>query len=373
MFKSLGTMIILFLLLSITSCRDVYIENISPEINATFSYEVFGPTEAYPSGGVKFIITLEDQVLEFILQNGSTVEIGENGNWLVNGEDTGVSARGETGEPGKTGGSPYPFITEIPPTPEHTNGGLLYTWYILDENLELTDESQIIGAYPVWHGNDGENGENGANGNQLDFIVTPAIECENGGYTLEILLDDITSYVFTICNGETGPAGPSGDCEDCEGINCGYNSDQFVLTKEWVFIDEDFNKKIPDNWVLDNFEKKKNYSFLTTTTPFENFGYRSFTTDYLENVFELNLISIDSRVFKGTATAKYILELELENGVTLTLSPKEINLNTSWKNITWESSWQCVRRIKLLLEADIKSDNMIKIDNVFVQGIRIND
>jgi hypothetical protein len=35
--------------------------------------------------------------------NGATPEIGKNGNWWINGADTGVKAKGEKGDPGNDG------------------------------------------------------------------------------------------------------------------------------------------------------------------------------------------------------------------------------------------------------------------------------
>ncbi len=68
------------------------------------------------------------------------------------------------GVDGVDGGTSYPFITEIPATPDHLNGGWMHTWYILDASLQLTDSSHFIGAYPVYNGNDGANGTDGQDG-----------------------------------------------------------------------------------------------------------------------------------------------------------------------------------------------------------------
>jgi hypothetical protein len=70
---------------------------------------------------------------------------------------------------GADGGTSYPFITEIPPTPDHLNGGWMHTWYILDASLQLTPSSNFIGAYPIYNGNDGADGTNGQDG------ITPHI------------------------------------------------------------------------------------------------------------------------------------------------------------------------------------------------------
>ena len=52
---------------------------------------------------LKLLSTMEINILIVNGKDGSVVEIGENGNWFIDGVDTGKPARGEKGETGATG------------------------------------------------------------------------------------------------------------------------------------------------------------------------------------------------------------------------------------------------------------------------------
>jgi len=173
--------------------------------------------------------------------DGDNVTIGEDGYWYINGEKTNTKAVGEdgtngtNGTDGADGHSPYiedgywwvwdvetnQFINtgelsqgekgdtgadgltpnilfinnDVSPTEDHTNGGILVT-AIWDKNYdELITESEIIGMYTVWHGNDGADGD------------TPFIN-EDGYW-------QINEYVTVWkAQGEQGPTGPKGDKGD---------------------------------------------------------------------------------------------------------------------------------------------------------------
>ena len=48
---------------------------------------------------------LKESLKEYMPKDGSTPTIGANGNWYIDGEDTGVKAEGATGATGATGAS----------------------------------------------------------------------------------------------------------------------------------------------------------------------------------------------------------------------------------------------------------------------------
>lgn len=77
-------------------------------------------------------------------QNGVTPEIGENGNWWIDGVDTGVPAKGQDGKPGDDGQMPDITIGE--------NGN----WYINGEDTGVPAQGK--------DGNNGDDGQPGANG-----------------------------------------------------------------------------------------------------------------------------------------------------------------------------------------------------------------
>jgi hypothetical protein len=103
-------------------------------------------------------------------------------------------------QPGKDGGTSYPFITEIPATPEHLNGGWMHTWYILDASLQLTTSSHFIGAYPIYNGNDGQDGADGQDG------LTPHID-DDGYWWIGEFRTDIRAEGINGLDGSPGADG----------------------------------------------------------------------------------------------------------------------------------------------------------------------
>lgn len=77
-------------------------------------------------------------------QNGVTPNIGDNGNWWIGGEDTGIPAKGQDGKPGDDGQMPDITIGE--------NGN----WYINGEDTGVPAQGK--------DGNNGDDGQPGANG-----------------------------------------------------------------------------------------------------------------------------------------------------------------------------------------------------------------
>ena len=86
-----------------------------------------------------------------------TVKIGDNGNWIINGTDTGVSAKGQNGTDGKT------------PTFKIENGNLYYQFEGDDDWKDLGNVTGPKGdkGDTGEQGPEGEDGEDGKNGDSF--------------------------------------------------------------------------------------------------------------------------------------------------------------------------------------------------------------
>ena len=80
-------------------------------------------------------------------QNGVTPNIGDNGNWWIGGEDTGIPAKGQDGQDGKPGDD-----GQMPDITIGENGN----WYINGEDTGVPAQGK--------DGNNGDDGQPGANG-----------------------------------------------------------------------------------------------------------------------------------------------------------------------------------------------------------------
>ena len=80
-------------------------------------------------------------------EDGATPEIGENGNWWIDGEDTGIPAKGQDGQDGKPGDD-----GQMPDITIGENGN----WYINGEDTGVPAQGK--------DGNNGDDGQPGANG-----------------------------------------------------------------------------------------------------------------------------------------------------------------------------------------------------------------
>ena len=98
------------------------------------------------------------------------ITIGENGNWYINGEDTGVPAQGkdgnngDDGQPGANGQSAYELWVE------EVKAGRVY------KNGELwpTTRTTVADFWEFLRGNDGADGEPGQDGQDGATIVLGA-------------------------------------------------------------------------------------------------------------------------------------------------------------------------------------------------------
>ncbi len=90
-------------------------------------------------------------------EDGQTPHIGDNGNWFIGKEDTGIGARGRDGQDGKDGKDGTNGRDAIPPTVTIGDNG---NWYI-----NGTDTGKpAFGKDGKDGGKDGKDGANGANG-----------------------------------------------------------------------------------------------------------------------------------------------------------------------------------------------------------------
>ena len=186
------------------------------------------------SGGTRVTITDAEGAHSFDVMNGqdggeaATPTIGENGNWYINGEDTGKPSRGEDGAPGADGedGAPgekgdpgEPGEDGVSPTVETSSieGGT---------HVVITDASGAH-EFDVMNGADGadgapgapgEDGQDGAPGEKGDpgadgadgFSPTVQVADEEGSHTVTIT-DATGQHTFTVYDGQDGAPGEKGD------------------------------------------------------------------------------------------------------------------------------------------------------------------
>lgn len=150
-------------------------------------------------GGTRVTITDGTGEHTFDVMNGldggeaATPTIGDNGNWFINGQDTGKPSRGETGANGAPGekGDPGPAGPAGPAGPEGPTGP--------------------AGA----DGATGKNGENGAPGADGKDGVSPTVATSviEGG-TRVTITDATGEHAFDVLNGKNGGEAATPDIGD---------------------------------------------------------------------------------------------------------------------------------------------------------------
>ena len=189
------------------------------------------------SGGTRVTITDAEGAHSFDVMNGqdggeaATPTIGENGNWYINGEDTGKPSRGEDGAPGADGEDGAPGEKGDPGEPgEDGEDGVSPT--VETSSIEggthvvITDASGAH-EFDVMNGADGadgapgapgEDGQDGAPGEKGDpgadgadgFSPTVQVADEEGSHTVTIT-DATGQHTFTVYDGQDGAPGEKGD------------------------------------------------------------------------------------------------------------------------------------------------------------------
>lgn len=154
-------------------------------------------------GGTRVTITDGTGEHTFDVMNGldggeaATPEIGDNGNWFINGEDTGKPSRGETGADGTPGDKGDPGADGadgFSPTVQVTDGDGTHTVTITDK---AGDHS-----FTINDGADGEPGEKGADGKDG---VSPTVKTDSiSGGTRVTITDAEGEHTFDVLNGKDG-------------------------------------------------------------------------------------------------------------------------------------------------------------------------
>ncbi|MBO5414999.1 MAG: leucine-rich repeat protein [Clostridia bacterium] len=113
----------------------------------------------------------------------NTPYIGENGNWWINNEDSGISAQGEIGAEGPIGPS------------------------ISVSSIKKTDTSGAIDTYTIYF-SDGSSSSftvtNGTDGKTITIYSVDKINTNGLIDTYKITFSDNSSHTFTVKNGENG-------------------------------------------------------------------------------------------------------------------------------------------------------------------------
>ena len=226
------------------------------------------------------------------------IEIGENGNWFVDGVDTGVSSKGESGADGTNGedGS-TPYIGE--------NGN----WWIGEEDTGIKAEGK-----DGTDGVDGENGKDGADG------LTPYIG-ENGNWWIG---EEDTGVKAEGKDGTDGVDGENGK-DGADGLTpyIGENGN-------WWIGEEDTGVKAE---VETPVEEVKYYSVTFDLNGGEfagNIDLEQFKSIEESTSIDLPIPYRDSCVFEGWYTGKLPTDSEFTN---TTLVNQDITLIAKWTSI----------------------------------------
>lgn len=186
------------------------------------------------SGGTRVTITDAEGAHSFDVMNGqdggeaATPTIGENGNWYINGEDTGKPSRGEDGAPGADGEDGAPGEKGDPGEPGEDGVSPTVATSSIEggTHVVITDASGAH-EFDVMNGADGadgapgapgEDGQDGAPGAKGDpgadgadgFSPTVQVADEEGSHTVTIT-DATGQHAFTVYDGQDGAPGEKGD------------------------------------------------------------------------------------------------------------------------------------------------------------------
>ena len=125
-------------------------------------------------------------------ESGTTPHIGKNGNWWIGNTDTGVKAGGVDGE--------SVTVTSVKKTSSKGNVDT-YTIYFSDSTTATFTVTNGIDGAP---GEDGEDGEDGQNGECVYITSVEKISSESNIDTYLITFSDAGTYTFTVTNGNDG-------------------------------------------------------------------------------------------------------------------------------------------------------------------------
>lgn len=170
----------------------------------------YSPTvEVQPTeNGNKVIITDENGSKEFEVLNGkdgsviAAPEIGEDGDWIINGEDTGKPSRGEAGAPGEKGDNGEPGFSPVVEV-QSVEGG---------HKVIITDETGPK-EFTVLNGKNGGEAATPEIGENSNWYINGVDtgKPSRGEQGPEGPKGDAGAQGPKGDTGETGPAGPKGD------------------------------------------------------------------------------------------------------------------------------------------------------------------
>lgn len=169
-------------------------------------------------GGTRVTITDGTGEHTFDVMNGldggeaATPEIGDNGNWFINGEDTGKPSRGETGADGTPGDKGDPGADGadgFSPTVQVTDGDGTHTVTITDKggdhSFTINDGADGEPGEKGADGEPGKNGEDGAPGADGKDGVSPTVKTDSiSGGTRVTITDAEGEHTFDVLNGKDG-------------------------------------------------------------------------------------------------------------------------------------------------------------------------
>lgn len=169
-------------------------------------------------GGTRVTITDGTGEHTFDVMNGldggeaATPEIGDNGNWFINGEDTGKPSRGETGADGTPGDKGDPGADGadgFSPTVQVTDGDGTHTVTITDKDgdhsFTINDGADGEPGEKGADGEPGKNGEDGAPGADGKDGVSPTVKTDSiSGGTRVTITDADGEHTFDVLNGKDG-------------------------------------------------------------------------------------------------------------------------------------------------------------------------
>lgn len=167
-------------------------------------------------GGTRVTITDGTGEHTFDVMNGldggeaATPEIGDNGNWFINGEDTGKPSRGETGAdgtPGDKGDHGADGADGFSPTVQVTDGDGTHTVTITDKDgdhsFTINDGADGEPGEKGADGEPGKNGEDGAPGADGKDGVSPTVKTDSiSGGTRVTITDAEGEHTFDVLNGK---------------------------------------------------------------------------------------------------------------------------------------------------------------------------
>lgn len=169
-------------------------------------------------GGTRVTITDGTGEHTFDVMNGldggeaAPPEIGDNGNWFINGEDTGKPSRGETGADGTPGDKGDPGADGadgFSPTVQVTDGDGTHTVTITDKDgdhsFTINDGADGEPGEKGADGEPGKNGEDGAPGADGKDGVSPTVKTDSiSGGTRVTITDAEGEHTFDVLNGKDG-------------------------------------------------------------------------------------------------------------------------------------------------------------------------